>query len=423
MIRVTMLMALASCTGLTPKLGEQPGEVVDIPGADAGLADPGTEDPTGTMVDLEVELRAALQSGEIGPLMHKVAWSAGWPFHTADDTWIFVHEGDVAAGLAGGHNGWEFSAMSVGVGFSWIEISISDPRGSPYKFVQGVDGSTGVWVADPWARSYADDEFGEFSHVLPPDDVHFERWPGLEGRGLVRRNVVVRVPSGVGPWPVLYAHDGQNLFDEQAIWGGWRLNTALQGVDDMLVVGVDNTADRMSEYTHTSGAGDDYADLIVLDLMPVISAAYPVSDVTGVMGSSLGGLISLHIGSRHPDAVDFVASLSGTLWWGDSDEQRDLVRDRYLADPPDVALYVDSGGGPGPDGECRDPNADGSVADDPDDEDNYCSNREFVDAMADAGYVWDENLWHWWVADAPHNEMAWAERVDLPLSLFADLSP
>ena len=35
------------------------------------------------------------------------------------------------------------------------------------------------------------------------------------------------VPPGDGPWPVLYAHDGQNLFAPDAIWGGWRLGEAV----------------------------------------------------------------------------------------------------------------------------------------------------------------------------------------------------
>ena len=98
------------------------------------------------------------------------------------------------------------------------------------------------------------------------------------------------------------------------------------------------------------------------------------------------------------------------------------MAERYLATNVGAALYLDSGGGPGADGECVDPDGDGSFADDPDAEDNYCVNREFVDAMAAHGYVWEENLWHWWEEDAPHNELAWANRVLLPMVLFADLA-
>jgi hypothetical protein len=89
-------------------------------------------------------------------------------------------------------------------------------------------------------------------------------------------------------------------------------------------------------------------------------------------------------------------------------------------------LYVDSGGGPGGDGVCTDPNGDGSPADDPDGADNYCTTRAFADAMAAsgyAGYVWDVDLFHWWEPGAPHSESAWADRVARPLGIFVALTP
>ena len=90
-------------------------------------------------------------------------------------------------------------------------------------------------------------------------------------------------------------------------------------------------------------------------------------------------------------------------------------------EPMDLVVYVDSGGSDGGDG-CVDLDGDGLPEDDPNDDDNYCVNRQFADAMATHGYVWDESLFHYWDSYASHNEAAWAGRVDRPLGVFADLA-
>jgi S-formylglutathione hydrolase FrmB len=139
------------------------------------------------------------------------------------------------------------------------------------------------------------------------------------------------------------------------------------------------------------------------------------------MGSSLGGLISLHIADTYPDRYDFVASLSGTLGWGRFGQENPVMEEIYVAaGHRDFAIYVDSGGDDGGDG-CDDADGDGFVEDDPNDGDNYCANRAFADAMAGNGYTWEQDLWHWHDAGAEHNEAAWAGRVDMPLSIFLSL--
>jgi hypothetical protein len=228
---------------------------------------------------------------------------------------------------------------------------------------------------------------------------------------------------------VLYAEDGQNLFDPEAIWGGWRLPEALAGRDPLLVVGIDNTPDRFDEYTHVpddigqglmGGDGDAYATLIEDHVRPHVEAVYGSTGLDGLMGSSLGGLISLHVAWRNPGRYDFAASLSGTLGWGRFGADNETIEQRWLAAPPGTAVYLDSGGGPGTDG-CEDPDSDGFPEDDPDAEDNYCETRQLADALAANGYTWDVDLWHWWEPGAPHAEVAWAARVGMPLDLFLGL--
>ncbi len=367
--------------------------------------------------------------GDPETVLHDVAWREGLPFPTAAGTHLFIQQASEGTwGLAGDFTSWEPLEMDVSGDLWWVEVEIPSPEGQTYKFVE-LTGKPSSWQADPMARSYGRDDFGEFSYVAPPTDAYrLDRWPDLSGRGLSARHVRVYVPPGVGPWPVLYMHDGQNLFDPAAFWGGWRMQDAVAAVGrDVLVVGVDNTVDRMSEYTHvpdldTPTLGDAYAALVVEDLRPVIEEAYPTSDLDGVMGSSLGGLVSLHIADRYSDTFDFAGSLSGTLGWGQLAGDEELMEARYAqAGVRTTRLFLDSGGGGGPDGLCQDLDGDGFVEDDPDSEDNYCVTRSFADGMADIGYTWDENLWHWWEPDAPHNELAWAERVDRPLSLFLSL--
>ena len=376
------------------------------------------------------QLMEELLAGErsVEEVMTAGAWSSGWPLFDGETTWFVYPATGGSWSLAGDLNDWEPTPMEQGDGFWYLGIEGQPSEGSGYKFVNG--GTD--WIADPWARAYRYDSYGELSLAVAPTDVpHLQRWPGLQGHGLAPREVVVYRPAGDGPFDVLYAQDGQNLFDPAAMWGGWRLDDTLPATPNVMVVGVFNTPDRMSEYTHVDDSvlgyditawGDDYAALIHEDLRPHIEQTYPTSGTNGLLGSSLGGLISLHIAQRYAGAYDFVASMSGTLGWGRFAYDHPTQQDLWTAAPvDDIVVYVDSGGSTGPDGACQDLDGDGYPEDDPDSFDNYCENRQFADALAAHGYVWDETLFHWHALDAPHQETAWAERVSLPLQLFSEV--
>lgn len=431
-MRWSLVLLVVACSGSerSPEEGE-PGPPAVAP------ASPTTVDPTTTTPPAasDEELARALLAGDLAPeeVIPAVAWSGGWPVATGSDTWIFVHWYDGGSWeLAGDFNGWIPEPMTQGAGFWWAEVALPSAAGVQYKFVgDGTD-----WIADPFARSYTYDDFGEISYVAPPvDSWRLDRWPAFAAADLEPRDVRVYVPAGSGPWPVLYAHDGQNLFAPDAIWGGWRLQDALATVEPALVVGIDNTPARFDEYTHVAddigygglmgGRGDDYVALVHEHLRPHIEAAYGSTGLDGLLGSSLGGLISLYVADRYPGQYDFVACLSGTLGWGayaDAGEGGPTMEALYLAaGHRDTALYLDSGGDAGADGVCTDPDGDGSTEDDHDDADNYCVTRAFADAMSAEGYVWDADLWHWHEPGASHDEAAWADRVFRPLGLFLSL--
>ncbi len=436
-------MLIAGCTGTSDPFDS------DEPDTDM---DTDTDTPVGAD---DLAIVDAMRAGTTAPMdgLAAVAWSGGWPIvgvnADALETLTFVVDpADPALAdldtsslsIAGDFTEWVPSPMTCDVVCvaSFLVDSSTELAGSGYKLVDANE----TYRADPWARSYTYDEFGELSYVRPPSDTwRLDRWPDAEpADGSVGpRDLRVYVPAGVDPASparVLYAHDGNNLFDPGAIWGGWRLQDALAGLSEPpVVVGIDNTPARFDDYTHVQddlgdglvgGQGDAYADFVHHTVRPHIEARYGSNGVDGQLGSSLGGLISLHIAHRFAGEYDFVASLSGTLGWGrfgDVAAPEDLIEARWLASDPGGVVFLSSGGGPGGDGVCSDPDGDGTTEDDPDASDNYCETRQMADALAAAGRTWDADLFHWHAPGDPHNEAAWAELVSLPLERFEAIQP
>lgn len=135
-------------------------------------------------------------------------------------------------------------------------------------------------------------------------------------------------------YPVLYMHDGQNLFDAATSFAGeWEVDETLNllfeaGKDVPIVVGIDNGGgDRIDEYTpwpnpnYGGGDGALYAQFIVETLKPYIDANYrtkPEQPFTGVMGSSLGGLISHFIADKYQEVFNKAGVFSPSYWFNDS---------------------------------------------------------------------------------------------------------
>lgn len=132
-------------------------------------------------------------------------------------------------------------------------------------------------------------------------------------------------------FPVLYMHDGQNLFDvaRSAFGAEWDVDgtatrmIAAGEVPPFVVVGMENTADRFGEYTPTrcggiGGRGKEYARFVVNEVKPFVDNMYrtwPGVSSTFVAGSSLGGLISLYLLREYSGVFAGCAALSPSLWW------------------------------------------------------------------------------------------------------------
>ncbi len=153
------------------------------------------------------------------------------------------------------------------------------------------------------------------------------------------RDIIVYLPPAYDAapdrhYPVLYMHDGQNLFDPETSFVKGRTwlmrehaDVAIESsrVEPLVIVGIYNTGvRRIAEYTHDpsrqmgGGEADDYGLMLTRELMPWIASRYRVlsgRESTGVGGSSLGGLVSLFLGLRHPECFGKLAVLSPSVWW------------------------------------------------------------------------------------------------------------
>lgn len=129
-------------------------------------------------------------------------------------------------------------------------------------------------------------------------------------------------------FPVLYVFDGQNIFahPESAVLDTWCLNWTLEQlvsegkVTPWIVVGIDHTDDRMAEYSSwVGGRANLCGEFLINHLKPYIDKTYrTLSDArhTGVMGSSMGGLITLYLGKTYPQIFGRLGVLSPALMWG-----------------------------------------------------------------------------------------------------------
>ncbi len=134
-------------------------------------------------------------------------------------------------------------------------------------------------------------------------------------------------------YPVLYMHDGQNLFDAAtAFRAEWQVDETAQrlilsgAIEPLIIVGISNAGIyRIEEYTPTrdrvhkmGGSAAHYGRMLAEELKPFIDGEYrTLSDVsnTGMGGSSLGGLVSLYLGLLYSEVYSRLAIISPSVWW------------------------------------------------------------------------------------------------------------
>ena len=200
-------------------------------------------------------------------------------------------------------------------------------------------------------------------------------------------------------YPVLYMHDGQNLFFPEEAFGGndWKISETMSTLDAMnliekvIVVGI-YSRDRMVEYTRDGY--HEYGSFIVEKLKPYIDRHYRTltgPQHTAVMGSSLGGVVSFYLGWQWPEIFGNAACMSSTFTYND-----DLMQRVATEAKRDVRFYLDSGWP----------------------EDNYEVTRSMRDLLARRGYQFGRDLLHFAFPNEHHNEKAWGTRSHVPFQFF-----
>ena len=210
--------------------------------------------------------------------------------------------------------------------------------------------------------------------------------PGLTGRldtldslrlpGLLPRPLEVWLPPGYeadsARYPVIYAQDGQNLFEPARSFLGvdWGLDETLTSliesgqVRPVIVVGIGNTPQRRRDYTPASllawftaeetaafraaeggpSQSTVYLDGLLRDLLPLVNRRYrtlPGPETTFLLGSSRGALVSLEALARHPEV--FGGALCLSTHWVPAGSHLEAWLDSILPAPGGQRLYFDHG--------------------------------------------------------------------------------
>ena len=174
-----------------------------------------------------------------------------------------------------------------------------------------------------------------------------------------RRHLLVYLPPSYDQddtrrYPVLYMHDGQNLFDAGTSFSGeWEVDQTLEAGSEhgleAIVVGVPNTGpERMGEYSpfrdakHGGGRGEAYLRFLIETVKPIIDADFRTQAgraFTGIAGSSMGGLISLYAFFRRRDVFGFAGVMSPSLWFANGAVLDWVERQPFAGG----RIYIDAG--------------------------------------------------------------------------------
>jgi predicted alpha/beta superfamily hydrolase len=172
------------------------------------------------------------------------------------------------------------------------------------------------------------------------------------------RDVLIYLPpsyhEGSRRYPVVYMHDGQNLFDAHTSFSGeWHVDETMQQLAqdgiEAIVVGIPSIGhDRIHEYNpyptprFKQARGDAYVRFLIETLKPLIDSDFrslPDPQHTGILGSSMGGLISLYAWLAYPWTFGLAGSMSPSLWVA-----RQEVFDHVRHSPfNEGRLYIDIG--------------------------------------------------------------------------------
>jgi len=254
------------------------------------------------------------------------------------------------------------------------------------------------------------------------------------------RNVDVWLPEGYDTakrYNVVYMHDGQMLFDSTLTWNKkeWKVDEVVsrliieKKIEASIVVSVwNNGSDRISEYfppkifnelEETSkknltekyfngkpANGDNYLKFIVSELKPYIDKNFSTiadKNHTFMIGSSMGGLISIYAISEYPDVFGGIACMS-TAWLSSIEPNYDIPAATFdylkknLPAPFEHKIYMDYGTG--------------------ESDKNYVLTQSFIDLIIKGKGYCEYNFLSKVYDKDEHNEDAWSKRLHFPIEFL-----
>ncbi len=342
------------------------------------------------------------------------------------------------------------TALTSGTADTWT-LSIPDLTG-PLEWKPLLDD---VWAVGPNYHAVPGQTMDVYPHFTSTAGQVVQLIPDFHSTILDNDRIIYAyLPASysentVATYPVVYMHDGQNLwaaFPDAAFAATWNVDTAFDTASNMgacssggvvgwgaqplggtpttcngdsdcgasgqcrtfpeaIVIGVSNEgASRVYEYTPTvdpseadaglgaEGGADEYIDMLVTELKPQIDSMLrtrPEGASTAMAGSSLGGLVTAYAALKKPDVYAMgVAELSPSSWWDSDVIVTDVMGTLPAPNRPSV-VYVDSGQG---------------TVDDESDTDMLAA------AYLALGYATNQNFRHVIQPNAQHSEIYWAER-------------
>jgi predicted alpha/beta superfamily hydrolase len=270
------------------------------------------------------------------------------------------------------HSGWTNAFLVYRVGTNWFSAEMSragagrgageylyrlggiGEAGEDIEFIPGgYSGGVQYWDHAPYG-GYGDSNYYTTLDVFFLQDGHvFNYWPPVTvsvsriettnvtsswAPTIPSRNIRIYVPRGYDQntwkrYPVLYMHDGQNVFQPGGVFGCWNgEQTADKEISqgrmrETIIVAVDNTSARNREYIPPDGdagagpgTGDQYADFLIHNVRPTVDTHYRTLNDranTLTVGSSFGGLISTYLGLE-TNVFGMIGPMSPAYWPADA---------------------------------------------------------------------------------------------------------
>lgn len=246
---------------------------------------------------------------------------------------------------------------------------------------------------------------------------NIERIDGFESKALGnRRNLIVYLPPNYAQettkkYPVVYMHDGQNVFDGMMSYipnQEWRADETAESlinagiIEPMIIVAIENGgAERGNEFLPTKfkmgnnevgGKADLYGKMLIDEIMPIVNDRYRTKlgpSNTGLIGSSFGGVVTSYLGITRPDVFGRLGVLSPSVWV-DNKVLLSMVKPLEKRQPRSK-IWIDIGGKEG----------EGSVE----------NTRDLFDAYVKSGWKPNKDVVFVVEPNAEHNEGAWARRL------------